>query len=269
MKVKKMRKLTSWQFIAIGYLAVIMMGCFLLTLPLSARSGEWTPVLDSLFTAVSATCVTGLSLFDTYVHWSGFGQVVILLLIQVGGIGFMTIITLFALLIKRQIGIYERRILVQSSGSVRTTGIITLIRRILIWTAIFESAGAAALAIRFCGDFGFWKGIYYAIFHSVSAFCNAGFDIMGVLGEGVSLMPYATDPLVCITVSVLIILGGLGFIVWSDLYDNRFKIKKCSLHTKIVIVVTAVLVAVGTGLFYLLEHNGVLSGLNGGQALLV
>lgn len=269
MKVKKLRKLTSWQFIAIGYLAVILMGCFLLTLPLSTRSGEWTPVLDSLFTAVSATCVTGLSLFDTYVHWSGFGQVVILLLIQVGGVGFMTIITLFALLIKKQIGIYERRILIQSSGSVRTTGVIKLIRRILIWTAIFESVGALILAIRFCGDFGFWKGIYYAIFHSVSAFCNAGFDIMGVLGAGVSLTPYATDPLVSLTVIVLIVIGGLGFIVWSDLYDNRFNIKKCTLHTKIVIVISAVLVAAGTALFYLLEHNGVLSGLNGGQALLV
>ena len=159
---KHKKRLTSWQFIAIGYVLVILFGALLLVLPISSRDGNWTYFLPALFTSVSATCVTGLSIYDTCLHWSIFGQIVILVLIQIGGIGFMTIITLFALLIRRQIGIYERRILMQSSGSMRSTGIIKLIRRILLWTLIFEGSGFVLLSIRFCGDFGLLKGMYYA-----------------------------------------------------------------------------------------------------------
>ncbi len=166
MQSKKI-KLTSWQFIAIGYFAVILIGSLLLCLPISTKDSSWTPFLNSLFTAVSATCVTGLSIYDTYIHWSVFGQLVILLMIQIGGIGFMTIITLFSLLIHKQIGIYERRVLMQSSGSMRATGVIKLIKRILLWTLIFESVGFILLSLRFFAVRGFWKGLYFSLFHSI------------------------------------------------------------------------------------------------------
>lgn len=265
----KKSKLTSWQFIALGYLTVILIGSVLLTLPISSKGNEWTPFLNSLFTAVSATCVTGLSVYDTYLHWSGFGQVVILIMIQIGGIGFMTIITLFSLLIRKQIGIYERRVLMQSSGSMRATGVIKLIRRILLWTVIFEGFGLILLSIRFCHDFGFWKGLYFALFHSVSAFCNAGFDLMGVLGENSSLIPYSGDALVNLTIMALIFIGGLGFIVWDELLDKKFNLKKLSLHSKIVLVASSFLVLFGALVFFLVERNNTLEGMNFGKALLV
>lgn len=269
MEGKKIHKLTSWQFIALGYLAVILIGSFLLALPIASRDGSWTPYINSIFTAVSATCVTGLSVYDTYIHWSLFGQIVILLLIQIGGVGFMTIVTLFSLMIRKQIGIYERKILMQSSGSMRATGVIRLIRRIMLWTLIFEGIGCILLSFRFIADFGFIKGLYYALFHSVSAFCNAGFDVMGVLGEGVSLIPYAGDTLVNFTIMALIFLGGLGFIVWNELLDNRFNYKKLSLHARIVIWSSSILVILGALTFYLFERNNVLSGMNTWQAILV
>lgn len=269
-EVKRKRRLTSWQFIALGYLTVILIGCFLLMLPISSRDRSWTFFLPSLFTSVSATCVTGLAVFDTSIHWSIFGQIVILALIQIGGIGFMTIITLFALLIRRQIGIYERRILMQSSGSMRSTGIIKLIRRILLWTLIFEGCGFVLLAIRFCPDMGILKGLYFALFHSVSAFCNAGFDLMGgTFGENCSLIPYAGDPLVNLTIMALIFMGGIGFIVWDELLDLKFNFKKLSLHSKIVIITSSILVLAGALIFWLIERNGVLSGMSPGKTLLV
>ena len=269
MEIKKQHKLTSWQFIAIGYVAVILIGSFLLALPISTRDGSWTPYLHALFTSVSATCVTGLAVYDTYIHWSLFGQIVILLLIQIGGVGFMTIITLFSLLIRRNIGIYERRILMQSSGSMRATGVIKLIKRILFWTIIFEGTGFLLLSIRFCADFGFIKGLYLALFHSISAFCNAGFDLMGVIGEGASLIPYATDPIVNLTIMALIFLGGLGFIVWTELIDNKFNPKKLSLHSKISIWASSILVLLGALFFYLIERTNTLDGLNAFESLIV
>ncbi len=268
MQSKKI-KLTSWQFIAIGYFTVILIGSLLLCLPISTKDSSWTPFLNSLFTAVSATCVTGLSIYDTYIHWSVFGQLVILLMIQIGGIGFMTIITLFSLLIHKQIGIYERRVLMQSSGSMRATGVIRLIRRILLWTLIFESAGFILLSFRFCADLGFWKGLYFALFHSVSAFCNAGFDLTGIFGENCSLIPYAGDALVNLTIMALIFIGGLGFIVWDELLDKKFNLKKLSLHSKIVLIASSVLIVTGTLAFFLVERNNTLSGMEPGKAFLV
>ena len=270
MEIKRKRSLTSWQFIAIGYLIVILIGSFLLALPFSSKEGSWTSFISALFTSVSATCVTGLSVVDTSIHWSTFGQIVILLLIQIGGIGFMTIITLFALLIRRQIGIYERRILMQSSGSMRSTGIIRLIRRILLWTAIFEGCGFILLSIQFCKDFGILNGLYYALFHSVSAFCNAGFDLMGgMFGQDCSLIPYAGNALVNLTIMALIFMGGIGFIVWDELLDLKFNLKKLSLHSKIVLITSSLLVVLGALIFWLTERNGALSGMSPGKSLLI
>ena len=187
------RNLSYTQYIAFGFLLIIFAGTLLLCLPISSRDGIWTNPLDAFFTATSATCVTGLVIYDTYTHWSLFGQTVILLLIQVGGLGFMAMITMFSIFTKRKISLHERKLLVQTSGSMRYQGIVVLIRRILKGTFFVEGVGAAFLALRFCQEMPFWEGIYNAIFHSVSAFCNAGFDLMGKKVPYGSLMSYSDD----------------------------------------------------------------------------
>ena len=213
MKKFSARNLSYTQFIAFGFLLIIFAGTLLLCLPISSRSGEWTNPLNALFTATSATCVTGLVVYDTYTHWSLFGQTVILLLIQIGGLGFMAVITMFSIFAKRKISLHERKLLVQTSGSMRYQGIVVLIGRILKGTFLFEGLGAAVLAIRFCQEMPFWEGIYNAVFHSVSAFCNAGFDLMGKNALYSSFVDYSDDWLVCLTLIALIIIGGIGFLV--------------------------------------------------------
>ena len=268
MKLLKRPKLSSWQFLALGYLLIILLGSLLLSLPAASRAGTGTPYLDALFTATSATCVTGLAVADTYLHWSLFGQIVILLLIQVGGIGFMTVLTLSLLLLRKNVGLYQRQLIMQAAGNLSLSGSVALIRRILLGTLLIEGCGAALLSIRFCQDFGLWEGLYYGVFHAVSAFCNAGFDLMGRFGPFSSLAPYAGDPLVCLTAIALILLGGLGFLVWTDLLKCRFRFRRFSLHTRIALVASAVLVAVPTALFYGYERHGLLAGLSTPQALL-
>ena len=180
-KKRKLHKPSTAQILVLGYLGVILLGTFLLCLPISSREGVWTGFLDALLTATSATCVTGLITLDTYIHWNTFGIIVIILLIQVGGLGFMTFITLFSFALGRRIGLFERSLLVQSAGAFNKGGIVRLIKRILIFTFSVEAVGAARLCIPFCRDFG-GVGVGMALFHSVAAFCNAGFDIMGIAG---------------------------------------------------------------------------------------
>ncbi|MHB8130585.1 MAG: TrkH family potassium uptake protein [Mobilitalea sp.] len=261
-------KLTYPQIIVFGYLAIILFGGLLLSLPISSREGTWTSYIVSLFTATSATCVTGLVIYDTYIHWSLFGQITILCLVQIGGLGFMTIITLFSMFLKRQIGLRERRLLMQSAGSMGIGGIVRLIRRIAIGTLIFEGLGIVLLATRFCPEMGFWKGLYNAIFHSISAFCNAGFDLMGKYGQFSSLTTYSDDIVVNLTVVLLIIIGGIGFVVWNDIITCRLHIKKYQLHTKIVLLATSALILFGTILFYLFEQKYSLAGKGQGEMLL-
>ena len=170
---------SSMRKIVCGFLLIIFVGALLLTLPISSKSGQWTNFTDALFTSTSATCVTGLIAFDTYSHWSIFGQITILAMIQIGGIGFMTIITLFSMFLGKKINIRERRLLMQSAGSLHIGGVVKLIKKIVIGTALFEGIGAIVLALRFCPVMGICEGIYNAVFHSISAFCNAGFDLMG------------------------------------------------------------------------------------------
>ena len=226
MKIPKRRQLSSWQFLTLGYLLIILAGSVLLSLPAASREGTWTPYLSALFTATSATCVTGLAVVDTFLHWSLFGQLVLLLLIQVGGIGFMTVLTLVMLLLRKNVGLYQRQLIMQSAGNLSLSGSVSLILHILRGTLLIEGAGAALLSIRFCQDFGFWEGLYYGVFHAVSAFCNAGFDLMGRFGPFSSLAPYAGDPLVCLTVIALVLLGGLGFLVWTDLLRGRLHFRR-------------------------------------------
>lgn len=254
------RKFTYTQTIAFSFIAVILIGALLLSLPVSSKTGEWTGFVDSLFTATSATCVTGLVVYDTFAHWSIFGQLVILVLIQIGGLSFMTVITMFSIFLGKSIGLRERKLLMQSAGTMRRTGVVKMIKKIVALTAAFEGAGALVLFTRFYPEMGLVKGLYYAVFHSVSAFCNAGFDIMGYRGEFSSMTTFASDPMVCITLIVLIVSGGLGFLVWINLIQKKFKFKELELHSKIVLSVTAVLIVFGALLLYIFEYNNAFAG---------
>lgn len=264
-------KLSVWQYLAIGYLVVILLGSILLSLPFATENGTPTVYIDAIFTAVSATCVTGLIPVDTATHWNAFGEIVILLMIQLGGLGFMTIVATLFRIVGRNMGQYERRALMLSAGEEERNDLRRLLSRIIIGTLIFELAGAAILSIRFIQDFGFGKGIYYSIWHSISAFCNAGFDLMGGVFDGakfVSLTHYAADPIVSLTISFLIIFGGIGFCLWDDVVETRCNVKKFRLQTKVVLWVTAIILLVSTLLFLFFERNNTAFGDTFGEKLL-
>lgn len=273
MELRRKHKLTAWQYLSLGYLTVIIIGTILLCLPFATKNGEDTSFTNALFTSTSATCVTGLVPYDTNTHWTIFGQVVILALIQLGGLGFMTLVTLIFQLIGKNMGMHERKILMLSAGEEKRNELKRLFKRLLLGTLIFESLGAILLSVRFTQELGAGKGIYYAVWHSVSAFCNAGFDLMGgVFGSDkfVSLTRYATDPLVSLTVCALIITGGLGFCVWDDFVVCKGNYKKFKLHTKIVLIFTAVLLISSTLLFLLFDYrNPAFANYSFGERLLV
>lgn len=260
LKIKR-RKFSYTQLIVLSFLGVMLVGAFILCLPISSAAREWTDPLDAFFTATSATCITGLAVLDTYTHWSLFGQIVILLLIQIGGLGFMTIMTLFAFITHRRISLHQRKMLMQSAGNYQLDGVMSLIKKILIGTGIFEGAGALLLAFRFIPLMGFWEGLYNAIFHSVSAFCNAGFDLMGKYGQFSSLTTFRDDPYVQIIIMSLIVIGGVGFFVWSDLLKCKFHMKKYTLHTKIVLTTTVFLLVTGALGFFFLEKDASMADL--------
>ena len=261
-------KFNATQIISLGFIVLILLGSFLLSTPLASRSGEWTPYTDALFTSTSATCVTGLIAFDTFSYWNIFGQLVILSLIQIGGIGFMTIVTMFAIALKKNIGLHERKLLMASAGSMKIAGVVALIKRICIGTFIFEALGAILLATRFIPNMGVLRGIYNSVFHSVSAFCNAGFDLMGKYEKFSSLTTYKSDVVVNVTIMMLIVIGGIGFIVWTDLFKNKFRFKKFQLHTKLVLVTSGSLIVLGAILFFILEYNNGFKGLSLGDKIL-
>lgn len=264
---KKRFRLSPARWISLGFFLVILAGTGLLLLPVASK-GEPAGFLDALFTATSATCVTGLAVRDTFTGWSPFGQAVIFCLIQLGGLGFMTVITMISYALGKHLGLYNRKILMQSAGNVSLSGVGSLIRRIVPFTFLFELAGAALLSIRMIPKFGWLRGIWFSVFHSVSAFCNAGFDLMGAEAPSSSLTAFAADPLVTLTISLLIIIGGLGFLVWRDLFQNGLHWSKYQLHTKLVIATTAVLLAGGWVLFMILESNASLEGMSFGEKLL-
>ncbi len=259
--MKKRMKITYTKVITIGFALLILLGTFLLMLPISSRSREWTSFTNALFTSTSATCVTGLVVYDTFSHWSIFGQLTLITLIQIGGLGFMTIITMFSFLLKRRIGLRERRLLMESAGSTELRGVLRMIRKILYGTFITEAVGALLLSVRFVPEMGLLRGIYNAVFHSVSAFCNAGFDLMGRYEPFSSLTLFYDDIYVNLIICGLIIIGGVGFIVWNDIFNFRQNVHKYSLHSKIVLVTTGVLLLVGTVLFYIFERDGVLASM--------
>lgn len=253
-KFRKYR-LTPTKIIMWGYILIILVGSILLCLPIASRSGQWTNYFDTLFTATSATCVTGLVVFDTCTYWSIFGQLVILCLIQIGGLGFMTLALSAVTLTKRHIGLRERFTLKEALAAPTVGGIVKISKFILRTSLSIEFIGALLLSIRFIPEFGVGKGIYYSIFHSISAFCNAGFDLMGCKQPFSSLTSYNNDVLVNLVICALVIIGGLGFFVWDDLRTNKFRFHKYKLHTKIVLVMTVSLIVVSFACIFAFEQQ--------------
>ena len=276
-KVRLHFRIKPIQQIVLGFVVVILLGTFALCLPMSSSTGGWTPFLTSLFTSVSATCVTGLTVVNTLTHWSMFGQIVILLMIQFGGLGTMSMIVILAMLLKGSVSPQENTIVAQSLGLEGTENLASdLMKVILTGTFTVEAIGALLLSVRFIPKFGIGQGIYKSIFHSVSAFCNAGFDILGPDGMGV----FRDDPAVLFILSALIIIGGIGFLVWADVFDFIFAKRKSKLsaakamhsiagrsdrlfaYTKFVLIVTAVLLVSGTALTLAFEWDNALAGMN-------
>ena len=268
MELKKTKKISTMQIIAVGFVVIILIGTFLLSLPVASRNGIRIPFIDALFTATSSLCVTGLVVYDTYTQFTLFGQLVILTLIQIGGLGFMSMATMISLLIGKKIGLKERGLLMETMNTNQIGGVVKLLRKIIVITFSIEIVSAAILSIRFIPLLGTAKGIYYGLFHSISAFCNAGFDLMGIFEARSSLITFNTDVLVNIVVMSLIVIGGLGFIVWDDLMKNKFKFSKYRLHTKIVLIGTAVLILIPAVIFFFLENSNTLEGMTAGQKIM-
>lgn len=250
---KKNVKLRGVQILALGFLLVILVGALILTLPISTTSGESTNFLDALFTATSAVCVTGLIVVDTGSYWNSFGQTVIMILIEIGGLGFMSFTTLIAIILGKKITLRERLILQDAMNTFNIQGLVKMVKYVLVFTVSVQFFGALLLSTQFVPEHGLGRGIFYSIFHSISAFCNAGFD---VLGKSNSLISYNSNVVVITVISSLIIIGGLGFTVWSELYSSK-SLKRVSLHSKMVILMTTVLVLGGAILMFLFEHNNV------------
>lgn len=252
---RKLSQLSSTKIILLGYLSIILLGAALLCLPFANEARVWTPPLTALFTATSATCVTGLIVVPTGPFWSLFGELVILTLIQIGGMGFLTMAIMIAIAAHRRIGLRQRFTMQESISAPNLGGIVRLTRFIFRGVLLFEGAGALLLATRFIPRFGLLRGIYFSIFHSISAFCNAGFDLLGTDGPAGSVSGFVGDPIVNLTLMLLIIIGGLGFYVWEDLYRCRRAFSRWRLHTKLVLTVTAVLIVIPAILMFFSDRH--------------
>lgn len=242
-------KLNGVQILALGFLIAIFIGAILLSVPISSSSGESTNFLDSLFTSTSAVCVTGLVTLDTSSHWSTFGQTVIMTLIEIGGLGFMSFAVLISLILGKKITLRERLVMQEAMNTYSIQGLVKMVRYVLIFTVSVQFFGALLLSTQFIPEYGIGKGIFYSIFHSISSFCNAGFDLFGT-----SLMGYSSNAVVILVISALIIIGGLGFTVLLEIYEFK-GIKKLSLHSKLVIITSLILIVGGTVLMFLFELN--------------
>lgn len=248
-------RLSATQIIALMFAGIILLGTALLSLPVASRSGESCGVFPALFTATSATCVTGLVLFDTWTQWSGFGQAVLLLLIEVGGLGFMSIAAVVIFMLRKKVGLKQRMVMAQAMSLNDMQGVVRLQRIVILGSLGIQLTGALILFLRFFPEYGVRQAAVWGIFHGVSAFCNAGFDLFGVLAPGQSVMPFNNDPVVLLTLMAIITVGGLGFFVWEELLRVR-SFKKCSVYTKLVLIATSVITLLGAGLILLLEwHN--------------
>lgn len=268
-KVKKKKHLTSSQMIILGFLAVILTGSLLLMMPFSSRAGEWTSFLDGLFTATSATCVTGLITQDTATHWSQFGQMIILILIQIGGMGVITVAVSIAAISGKKIGLSQRNTMQEAISAHKVGGIVRLTGFIIKITFAIELLGAVLMYPVFAKDFGFLKGIWYAIFHSISAFCNAGFDLMGVRTPFSSLTMYSHHIVINVVIMLLIIVGGIGFLTWDDIKTHRWNLKKYRLQSKIVLTMTSAMILIPAIYFYVCEFSSARwNGISEGEKIL-
>ena len=251
----KSERVSPARVIIFGFLALILLGTALLMLPVSTRERVGASFFDALFTATSATCVTGLVVHDTATYWSGFGQAVILFLIQVGGMGVVTMAVAIFIFSGKRIGLKQRWVMQESISAPQVGGIVRQTRVILKTAFAIEGVGALILAVHFCPEFGPGRGLWYAVFHSISAFCNAGFDLMGTQAPFSSLTGYTGDAAVNATVMLLIVVGGLGFLTWQDVSAHRFRFKEYRLQSKLILVTTAGLLLFGFLFFLLYEFR--------------
>lgn len=255
------------KLVALSFFVLILIGTILLMLPISVKNGN-VSFIDALFTATSATCVTGLVIFDTFSKWTLFGQIVIICLIQIGGLGFITIITMLSRFLKKKVSLREKLLLKESFGTIPMGDTKRIVKVVITGTIILEVLGAAVLSTQFIPQMGFKNGLYTSLFLSVSSFCNAGFDVLGRIQPGSSLITVNTNPVILLTISALIIIGGIGFIVWDDIAQNKFRFKRYSLHTKLTLITTAILLIGGTLLYYIFERNNTFADFSEGQKIL-
>jgi len=263
-------KLSPPQVLAIGFALIILTGACLLMLPIASTDGESLPFVDALFTATTATCVTGLVVVDTGTHFTAFGHVVIMLLIQIGGLGFMSLATLYAFVLRKKISLRERLLLKEAINAGSVEGIVRMFKRLIVFSLTIEGIAALIFTIRWSFDLGFSRALYFGVFHAVSFFNNAGIDLFGsVTGKFSSLTAYADDFVVNAVSMALIVLGGIGFVVMADVLDNR-KFRKFSLHTKVVLTSTACLIVFGAIVIYIFEYSNTktLGSLNEGGKIL-
>ena len=254
-RIYRKRRLSSFKIIILGFAGVILLGALLLMLPISTTGGNVTPFNETLFTSTSAVCVTGLVVRDTGSYWSTFGQTVILALIQIGGLGVVTVAASFALLSGRRISLMQRSTMQDAISAPKVGGIVRLTRFILRGTFLIELLGALAMLPVFCRDYG-WRGIWMAVFHSISAFCNAGFDILGT-GNNLypSLTSYADSPIINITIMLLIVTGGIGFLTWDDICENKLHFHHYRMQSKVILVTTAFLLVLPAIFFFFVDFS--------------
>lgn len=252
MKKQGKKNISTSKLLAFGFLTIILTGGILLCLPVSSSSHTYTPILDCIFTSTSAVCVTGLVILDTGTHWSAFGQVVIICLIQIGGIGFMSFATFVLLIARRRISMQNRIVLKDSYNLSHAGGIVRIAKHVLIFTFATELIGALLSMITFIPRYGVGKGIGVSIFHSIAAFCNSGFDVMGNFN---SLTEYASHPYILIVTAMLVIIGGLGFFVMEDIFTCGSKLKTLTFHTKLVLSTTLILIIFGAAAIFIFEYN--------------
>ena len=252
-------RLTTSQSIILGFFSMILLGTFLLMLPFSSRAGVATPFSDALFTATSAVCVTGLVVYDTAAYWSVFGQTVIIILIQIGGMGVITVAASFALISGRRISLMQRSTMQEAISAPKVGGIVRLTSFIIRISLLIELLGAVAMAPVFCRDFG-PKGLWMALFHSISAFCNAGFDLMGTSMPFSSLTGYTADPVINVIVMLLVVIGGIGFLTWDDIRAHKLHVNQYRMQSKVILCTTAILLLFPALYFFFFEFSSLAPG---------
>lgn len=253
-KIKGKMKLSPTQIIALVFAAIILLGTLLLMLPIASRNGVSCGFRPALFTATSSTCVTGLVLYDTWTQWSGFGQVVILCMIEIGGLGFMSMASMVIFLFRRKVGLREKMLIAQALSVNKMESVVRIQKWVIFGSLLIQFTGAAVLFLRFLPTYGWEQSAKWGVFHAISAFCNAGFDITGNIAPGANMIVFNQDPVVCITLMMLIVVGGLGFFVWEDVATKR-RFRDFSVYTKLVLLTSGVLILGGAVLIGMLEWS--------------